>query len=251
MIEKKFGLIGNPLKNQFSVNYFTEKFKSLGLPFEYCNYEIVDPGLLEGFIKNNDSLRGLNVTKPYKKSVIPFLDELSEEALVCGAVNCISFLPNGKTKGYNTDVYGFGKSLQGFLNGQTIPQAMILGDGGASKAVAFVLNSMRIPYIQVSRKANTQNGFTGFEALNTELLKSCPLIINATPVGMYPDIDELLSLPYEGIGSGHYCFDLIYLPEKPSFLATAEAKGAKICNGLEMLHLQADKAFDIWMKQIT
>jgi len=244
---KQFGLIGFPLNNTFSVDFFTRKFMENGLPFSYKNYPLPEINKLPAFIKNTPNLKGLNVTKPYKTAVIPYLDELALSAQKCGAVNCIQFTSTGKKIGHNTDVYGFRHSLLNFLGSNQNLKAMVLGNGGAAEAVLDVLNTLHIDYIQVIRGKINHNKQINYQQLEASHYKDHQLLINTTSVGMFPQEQECLNLDFAAIGSNHYCYDLIYLPERTIFLEQAAAQGAKIKNGLEMLHLQADAAYDIWM----
>lgn len=242
-----FGLLGYPLKNKFSVDYFTQKFKSENLAHTYQNFEFETLSEIQSFIRGKENLGGLNVTKPYKEKVIALMDELSEEAQSCGALNCIQFLESGKLKGHNTDVYGFRKSLENFIGSDRKIKALVLGNGGASKAVCFVLNKLNIPYLIVSRRQIKYANEIDYSDVNLDIVEAYKLIINTTPVGMFPDEKAKLGINFDGLGPMHFCFDLIYLPEKTEFLLEAERKGAQIKNGLEMLHLQAEEAYRIWM----
>lgn len=236
----KFGLIGYPLSHSFSPGYFKQKFENEGIrDTEYKAYPI---DKVEKFLQLiDDGVSGLNVTIPYKEQVIPFLDKLDEIAKAVQAVNTIKYV-NGQLEGYNTDVYGFGKSLEFFL-GEEIPEsALILGTGGAAKAVEFVLRQFKIKYTFVSRNP----GFLTYEELNAEMINNHKLIINTTPLGMSPNIDLYPQIPYEAITHQHFFYDLIYNPEKTLFLIKAEEKGAHIKNGKDMLHLQAEKSWQIW-----
>jgi shikimate dehydrogenase len=243
----QFGLIGFPLNNSFSVDYFTKKFEENVLPCAYKNYPIADISTLPAFIENTLNLSGLNVTKPYKTAVIPYLDELATSAQKCGAVNCIQFTQTGKKIGHNTDVFGFQHSLLNFLGSNQNLRAMVFGNGGAAEAVLDVLNTLHIDYIQVIRGKINHNKQINYQQLEASHYKDHQLLINTTSVGMFPQVKECLNLDFAEIGSNHYCYDLIYLPERTIFLEQAAAQGAKIKNGLEMLHLQADAAYDIWM----
>jgi shikimate dehydrogenase len=244
---KQFGLIGFPLNNNFSVNYFTKKFEENGLPYAYDNYPLSDIASLSAFIQNTPNLSGLNVTKPYKTAVIPYLDELAISAKKCGAVNCIQFTSTGKKIGHNTDIFGFQHSLLNFLGSNQNINAMVFGNGGAAMAVIDVLNTLQLDYIQVIRGEVNHNKQLNYQQLAATHYQHYQLLINTTPVGMFPHEKECLNLDFAEIGSNHYCYDLIYLPEKTLFLEKAAAQGAKIKNGLEMLHLQADAAYNIWM----
>lgn len=239
---RTFGLIGFPLTHSFSPDYFAKKFDREGIrDAKYKSFpldKIADlPALLE-----SEKLSGLNVTIPYKESVIPYLDEIDEIAQVIGAVNCIK-ITDGKLKGYNTDTWGFTESLKSFL-GNIQPKALILGTGGSSKAVAFALDSLNIPYEYVSRQSRN-SGIT-YNDLTAEIINAHHLIINTTPIGMYPGINEAPDIPYEYLTAGHYLFDLIYNPEQTLFLQQGLRYGTRTQNGLKMLHLQAEKSWKIW-----
>lgn len=239
----KFGLVGRNISYSFSRAYFNRKFAELGL--ENHSYENFDLSRIEGFplvLKQNPGLKGLNVTIPYKESIIPYLDLLDHEAAKIGAVNTIKISPAG-LEGYNTDIYGFRQALEPILNAGD-KSALILGTGGASKAVAYVLEQLGIAVSYVSRSpAGSQ---IGYGELGPELVETHQLIINATPLGTFPDIAAKPPFPYEHLDSAHLLFDLIYNPEKTSFLEAGERKGARIMNGLRMLELQAEKAWEIW-----
>jgi len=238
---RKFGLIGYPLSHSFSPGYFAEKFKNLDITdAEYKLYPISDISEFEGL--KNKGMNGINVTIPYKEQVIPYLDELSPEAEAIGAVNVIHFT-NGKLKGYNSDTYGFQYSLEPLWEGTSMPEkALVLGTGGAAKAVWYVLDTLGIDYKKVSRSS----GDIIYQDLDKEIMESHHLIINTTPLGMAPKIDTCPDLPYEFIGANHMCFDLIYNPAKTLFLRKASDNGARIMNGLRMLELQAERSWDIW-----
>jgi len=236
----KYGLIGYPLSHSFSPGYFAKKFKNEGIEgTEYDLYPLekineVQP-LLDG------RLKGINVTIPYKEQVIPFLDELSAEAQEIGAVNTIK-ITKGKRVGYNTDVYGFRESLRPFLNKDIHKKALILGNGGASLAVKFALKSLEIDFIS----ASTSGRGIAYGQINQSTLADCKIIVNTTPLGMSPKQDTYPKIPYQHLGLNHILFDLVYNPEKTLFLKQGEAYGAAIKNGLEMLHLQAEKSWEIW-----
>lgn len=240
---KQFGLIGYPLSHSFSQKYFTEKFENEHIGgCRYDNFPLTEINEFKDLISNND-LTGLNVTIPYKQVVMPFLDSVEDEAAAIGAVNTIQFR-NGKLKGYNTDVYGFVESLMPFILERSDLKALILGTGGASKAVAYGLKKMHIQYQFVSR-TERENTIT-YDALTPELVKQNQLIVNTTPLGMYPNVDEAPKIPYNGITDEHILYDLVYNPVETLFLLKGKEKGAEIKNGLEMLHLQAEKAWEIW-----
>jgi shikimate dehydrogenase len=239
---KQFGLIGYPLTHSFSKKYFEEKFRRENITG--CQYDLFpfeNIAQLPALVKSHPQLKGLNVTIPYKESVISFLDELNETAQQIGAVNCIT-ISAGKLKGYNTDCYGFQKSLEKFLTAS--PNiCFVLGTGGSSKAVCFVLQQLNIPFIQVSRISKPQ--CITYDALPRHL-KATNLFINTTPLGMFPDTEACPPLPYHKFTSSDFLFDLVYNPAQTLFLANGKKQGCAIKNGLEMLQLQAEKSWEIW-----
>ena len=239
-----FGLIGKSLSHSFSRSYFEKKFieNELNDHF-YKNFELETIEQFSNALKTQN-LKGLNVTNPYKESIIPFLDELSIEAKEIGAVNCINIV-NGKTIGYNTDAYGFGQSIKPFLD-TTHGRALILGTGGASKAVAYALKKIGVEvfFATSSNKKNTNTFF--YDEINEGMMNAFKLIINTTPLGLYPNINEAPALPYHLFTDKHLAYDLIYNPEQTLFLKQAKEKGAVTINGLSMLHLQAQKSWEIW-----
>jgi shikimate dehydrogenase len=246
MQRKKFGLVGKGIGYSFSRKYFTERFdKDDSLFCSYVNFDIPEISEFPEIIRNNPELAGLNITIPYKETVIPFLDKLSGKAAQIGAVNVIRFVKNGKLKGYNSDYFGFKKSLEPLL----LPhhkKALILGTGGSSKAVAFALKKLCISYTFVSRTAS-ENAID-YDAVNATTFDEYHIIINCTPLGTSPNIAEFPLIPYELFTKKHIAFDLIYNPEETQFLKKAKAEGAVIKNGLEMLVFQAEKAWRIWNK---
>ena len=238
----RYGLLGKNISYSFSQGYFTQKFKDLGLTnHSYENFDIQNMEELKNVLAQ-DNLKGLNVTIPYKQDVISYLDELDAKAEKIGAVNTIQFTKNG-LKGFNTDAYGFKKSLEPFLKPHH-RNALILGTGGASKAVRFVLDELGIANTYVSR-SKKQGQYT-YEELDKDIIKKNTLIINCTPLGTFPNVEAKPQIPYQYIGAKHLLYDLIYNPEKTAFLALGEANGATICNGLKMLEQQAEKAWKIW-----
>ncbi len=239
-----FALLGFPLENSFSQDYFNKKFKALALPHTYVNLSLPDLKGLNKWIASQPTLRGMNVTRPYKEQIIPYLHQLSEEAALCGAVNCIRF-EYDKRIGYNTDVLGFKNSLLNLLQEVSPKKALIIGNGGASKAVKAALIQLGINFLVAARAPKLADEIPIQHLTHGHLLEH-QLIINTTPVGMFPKELELLELPYDAISDWHYCFDLIYLPAQTKFLELAKKQGAKTSNGLEMLHLQADYAWEIW-----
>lgn len=238
---KQFGLIGYPLKNSFSADYFNQRFMNENINAHYRNYPLTQIEDLHDLLKREDNLCGLNVTIPYKQAVIPFLHHLDESASAVGAVNTISII-KGQLTGYNTDIYGFEKSLLPLLK-PWHQYALILGTGGAAKAVAYVLHKLGIKYHMVSR--NPENGFT-YADVDKALIRSHQVIINCSPVGMFPDTEKAPNIPYEFITPLHLAYDLIYLPEETLFLKYSRQNGAVPQNGLSMLHLQAQRAWQIW-----
>jgi shikimate dehydrogenase len=241
---KKYGLIGFPLSHSFSKKYFSEKFINENIQgVEYNSYPLEDITALPSLLSSEPMLAGLNVTIPYKEKVIPFLDELSDEVKEIGACNCISI--KGTTlKGYNTDVIGFEKSLMKKLKPYH-QKALVLGTGGAAKAVYYILRKNQIPFLKVSRTAG-ENQLT-YESLTKEIIESHQLIVNTTPLGMYPEVNSFPPIPYQYVGDQHYLFDLVYNPAKTIFLSRGEERGAAIENGADMLVDQAEASWDIWM----
>ncbi|WP_317197452.1 shikimate dehydrogenase family protein [Lutimonas saemankumensis] len=246
MDKKRFGLIGRNISYSFSRNYFNDKFKTLNLKdHEYVNYDLEDINDLRNELQRDQAiLRGLNVTIPYKEEIIPFLDEIDAEALNIGAVNTIKILPGNKLKGYNTDAYGFEKALKSIWRGSE-KRALILGTGGASKAIAHVLHKTGIEFLYVSRKKG--NDFTiTYDDLDMDIITAHELIINCSPVGTFPNVEDCPKLPYEYLTEKHLLFDLIYNPEKTTFMKMGEKAGSLVINGYSMLVYQAEKAWEIW-----
>ena len=244
--KKTFGLIGKNISYSFSRKYFTEKFVLEILPKNsYENFDIQSIEEFPSIIKNNPQLNGLNVTIPYKKIVIPYLDKLSKNAKTIGAVNVIRFTKKGKLKGYNSDFYGFMKSLKPLLQSHH-QKALILGTGGASKGVAFALAKLGIVYTFVSRE--DKEGMIAYENINESTFEEYQIIINCTPLGTSPKTEEFPPIPYQFFTEKHIAFDLIYNPEITQFLKKAKEHGATVKNGSEMLVLQAEKSWEIWNK---
>jgi shikimate dehydrogenase len=239
-----FGLIGHPLGHSFSKKYFSEKFRTDGL--SDCRFELFplpDIAALPQLLAGHPGLCGLSVTIPHKQTVIPFLHEMEPEARAVGAVNCIR-INGGKLTGYNTDIFGFERSLLRFLNGVRPAQSLILGTGGAARAVAYVLKKLNLPHRLVSR--HPRPGLLTYRDLAPDLVANSKLIINATPLGTFPKIEECPALPFQPLGKKHHLFDLVYNPQKTLFLARGESQGAATRNGLEMLRIQAEQAWKIW-----
>jgi shikimate dehydrogenase len=246
---KTYGLIGYPLSHSFSKKYFTEKFLNEGIAdHQYELFPIEDIKSLPDLLSENPSLCGLNVTIPHKVNVLCYLNEIEEAADKIGAVNCISIKSfEGATylKGYNTDAYGFEESLKPLLEPQHT-KALIFGDGGATKAVKYVLEKLHISYQTVVRKVTP--GAILYSEVTPEILASHKLLINTTPLGMSPNIDTFPEIDYSLIGAGHLAYDLVYNPLETTFLAKVAQQGGNIKNGLEMLYKQAEKSWDIWRK---
>ncbi|WP_296381651.1 shikimate dehydrogenase [Winogradskyella sp.] len=242
----KFGLVGRGISYSFSRNYFANKFQSENLPHSYVNFDLQSIDELDDIIKNAPNLKGLNVTIPYKEEVIPMLDDLNKRARKIGAVNTIRITRYQKLIGYNTDYYGFKNSLKPLLE-KHHKTALILGTGGASKAIAYALKKLKIDYDYVSRSEKKGVKFL-YSDLTDEIISSYSIIINCTPIGTFPDVNVCPDIPYEAITEKHILYDLIYNPEQTKFLSCGDMKGATTINGLEMLRLQAEKAWDIWNK---
>lgn len=241
---KTFGLIGKTLGHSFSQSFFTDFFEKNNISASYSNFELTTIGEIIPLLTGK--MDGLNVTIPYKEQIIPFLDELSAEAKIIGAVNCVQFL-NGKTIGHNTDAYGFQQSIKPFLTNQH-ERAMILGTGGASKAVEYVLKNLGIDVIFISRTPKKSNEFH-YDEINNHMLNACKLIVNTTPVGTFPNINDCIELPFECLTPNHLVIDLIYNPSKTKLLTESEEYGAQILNGESMLKQQALKGWQIWNQQ--
>jgi shikimate dehydrogenase len=238
---RRFGLIGYPLSHSFSQKYFTEKFEREGIGnCRYENFPIADISELKDILRSHPDLEGLNVTIPYKLQVISSLDDTKH--LPIPACNCIK-ITSGKLSGFNTDVIGFKLSLHSKLKPHH-RQALILGKGGASEAVQYVLTKLGIEFSQVSR--HPLPGELSYDQLTDTIIRNHLLIINCTPLGMYPKVEEYPRIPYEGVGKDHYLFDLIYNPGKTIFLKKGEARGALTQNGLDMLVIQAEESWKIW-----
>jgi len=240
---KVFGLIGYPLSHSFSKGFFAEKFQREGInDCIYENFSLEDISQFPALLEQQPDLRGLNVTIPYKEAVLPWLDELSPAAEQIKAVNCIQF-HEGIRIGFNTDVMGFKRSLQPLLKPHHT-NALVLGTGGAAKAVMFVLQELNIPYTVVSRRVH--DGVITYNMLDKDIIAAHTIIINTSPLGMYPQVDAAPPIPYELITKHHLLYDLIYNPAETLFLKQGAAKGAAIKNGHEMLVLQAEASWDIW-----
>jgi shikimate dehydrogenase len=239
----RFGLIGKNIDYSFSKVYFTKKFKALKLDhYTYENFDFQEISELENVLKNNQNIKGFNVTIPYKEAIIPYVSAMDAIAKEIGAINTIKITTEG-IKGYNTDYYGFQKTMEPLLENHH-KFALILGTGGASKAVAYVFKILGISYKFVSRKA--ENDQFSYSDLNQKILEKYTIIVNCTPLGTYPNMERKPEIPYQYISPKHLLFDLIYNPEKTTFLLAGEAQGAQIKNGETMLEQQAEKAWEIW-----
>ncbi len=246
-MEKKdktiFGLVGKKLGHSFSKDFFSKYFEdNLLHDITYDNFELANAGEIRNLVKNIPNIQGLNITIPYKPEVMVFLDEIDADAKEIGAVNTIAII-DGKMKGYNTDHLGFSESLKPLLN-NFHKRALILGDGGASKAVAFALENLGIPYLTVSR--NPTNSQLSYHNITKKIFEENLIVINCTPLGTFPKIDEHPPIPYEFFTKKHLAYDLIYNPLESGFLRKAAAKGSATKNGLQMLQIQAMESWKIW-----
>ncbi|MFK8036877.1 MAG: shikimate dehydrogenase [Crocinitomicaceae bacterium] len=239
---QQFGLIGRSLNYSFSKEYFTNKFNSLSINANYQNFECESISDVEELL-NNCQAFGLNVTMPYKEVIIPLLDFVDPIAIEVGAVNTVVRV-DGKWNGYNTDVFGFKQMIKPFFESHH-ERAIILGTGGASKAVQYVLEELGCNTIFISRNPTKQNEF-GYEDINEVMLNSCPIIVNTTPVGTFPNSHEIVQVPYQHLSNRQLVIDLVYNPIETRFLKHAKEQGATTINGLTMLHQQAEKAWEIW-----
>ena len=238
----KYGIIGYPLGHSFSKGFFTEKFARESIDAQYLNFEIPDVAMLSDVLRNNPELRGLNVTLPHKQAVIPLLDEMSEEAKEIGAVNVIR-VRNGKLKGFNSDIIGFTNSIKPLLMPHH-KKALILGTGGASKAIRVGLNRLGIKWTYVSR--SPREGMVTYEDITAETLQEYTVIVNCSPVGMFPNVAQAPEIPYDCLSDKHLLFDCVYNPEETLFMKKGREQGATVKNGLEMLHLQAVASWNFW-----
>lgn len=241
---KTYGLIGYPLSSSFSQKYFRNKFKQEGiLQYDYALFPIASIKELPRLLETNPDCQGLNVTIPHKESVMELLDQVAETAKAVGAVNTI-LIKDNKLVGYNTDILGFRNSLEPLLKKHHYQGALILGSGGASKAVQFVMSQLEIPFQIVSR--NAAKNVISYAELTKETLLTHPIIVNTTPLGMAPLAQEAPSIDYTVLHAEHLLYDLVYNPAKTLFLQRGEAQGAQIKNGLEMLEIQAEASWKIW-----
>ena len=244
---RKFGLIGKAIGYSFSRNYFKNKFKEASIKdAAYQNFDLDTITQFPEKVLKIDGLSGLNVTIPYKEQIIPFLDSVSKKVKAIGAVNTIKIKKNGTLKGYNTDCYGFKKTITPHLK-KHHKKALILGTGGASKAIAYVLEGLDIDFQFVSRQVSEKAKYN-YNMLSESIVKEHTIIINCSPVGTFPDVNEAPKIVYSGVTSSHILFDLIYNPEQTQFLKNGLKNGATTINGYKMLEFQAEKAWKIWNK---
>lgn len=246
---KTFGLIGYKLGHSFSKGFFTEKFEKENLKdCEYVNFELDIINEFPGIFDQKKNICGLNCTIPYKQQIMQYLDEIDAEAAAIGAVNTVKVIDQaGKRilKGYNTDLYGFEHSIRPMLDDKHT-KALILGTGGASKAVKFFFEKAGISYVSVTSREALQKNEIHYAHIDAGLMKNYPVIVNATPLGMFPKVETFPDIPYDLITPNHILYDLVYNPLETEFLKKGKEKGAKTKNGLEMLHLQALRAWEIW-----
>ena len=243
----KYGLIGFPLGHSFSISYFNQKFQDEGIDAIYENYEISTIDALDEILSSNPNLRGLNVTIPYKEKVMPYLDHISPEARAIGAVNVIKVIHEGNDvilKGYNSDVIGFTKSIEPMLDSKWHKKALILGTGGASKAIDFGLRNLGLETVFVRRFE--RQGTIQYQNITPEIIREYNVIVNCTPLGMYPKTEVCPNLPYEAMDSHTILYDLIYNPDETLFMKRGAEYGAQTKNGLEMLLLQAFASWEFW-----
>lgn len=245
----KYGLIGYPLEHSFSITYHNQRFADEGINAKYLNFEIPTIDELPEVLSMNPELKGLNVTIPYKEKILPFLDYVSPEARAIGAVNVIKVEHQDKKtvlKGYNSDVIGFTQSIEPMLESHH-KRALVLGTGGASKAVCYGLKSLGIEPILVSRYARP--GTIQYEQITADVVKEYNVIVNCTPVGMFPHVDECPRLPYDALDSHNILYDLLYNPDETLFMRKGKERGANVKNGLEMLLLQAFASWEFWTNE--
>lgn len=240
---KRYGLIGHPLKHSQSRFYFNEKFEHEGLDCRYQHFDLKSIEEIHEMMETYPDLCGFNVTIPYKEAIIPLLDEIDPTAKEVGAVNVVT-IQNGRLKGYNTDVYGFFQLLERALKGKEVEHALVLGTGGASKAVRYVLKQKNIPFSAVSR--SPEKGDYTYETLTDEILHQNHLIINTTPLGMAPKFDDFPDLHYQALSNKHILIDLIYNPKETAFMELGRTWGAKVYNGWQMFEEQAKKTWEIF-----
>jgi len=239
-----YGLIGKTLAHSFSASFFKDYFEKNNIDARYSNFELNDVEEISSIFDQN--LSGLNVTFPYKESVIPYLDRLDESAAQIGAVNVIAF-ENGEKVGYNTDAYGFAQSIKPFLTFEH-ERALIFGTGGASKAVAHVFKQIGLDVLYISRNGHEATAVFTYEDINSHMLQACKVLVNCTPIGTFPNISDCIELPFEHLTPAHLVIDLVYNPSETELMKRAKKQGAAIMNGLSMLQHQALKSYEIWSR---
>lgn len=239
-----YGLIGKTLAHSFSASFFKDYFEKNNIDARYSNFELKDIEEISSIFEQN--LSGLNVTFPYKESVIPYLDRLDESAAQIGAVNVIAF-ENGEKVGYNTDAYGFAQSIKPFLTFEH-ERALIFGTGGASKAVAHVFKQIGLDVFYISRNGHEATGVFTYEDINSHMLQACKVLVNCTPIGTFPNISDCIELPFEHLTPAHLVIDLVYNPSETELMKRAKKQGAAVMNGLSMLQHQALKSYEIWSR---
>jgi shikimate dehydrogenase len=251
-MKEQYGLIGNPLKHSFSKGFFNNKFASENIDAEYINFEIPTIKDFKSIIKNNPQLKGLNVTIPYKEQVIPYLDQLSENAKLIGAVNVVKIdRKKGKPQltGYNSDIIGFKESISPMLQEQH-KRALVLGTGGAAKAIYLGLKQLGIIVTYVSREKKSETMMT-YSELDKDVMETNTVIVNCTPVGMWPNVDKCPDIPYNLLTKEHLLYDLLYNPDETLFMKKGRMQDAVVKNGLEMLILQAFASWNFWQEENT
>lgn len=241
---KNYGLIGKTLAHSFSASFFKDYFEKNKIDAQYSNFELNDIEEISSIFEQN--LSGLNVTFPYKESVIPYLDRLDESAAQIGAVNVIAF-ESGEKVGYNTDAYGFAQSIKPFLTFEH-ERALIFGTGGASKAVAHVFKQIGLDVFYISRNGHEANGVFSYEDINSHMLHACKVLVNCTPIGTFPNVTDCIELPIEHLTTAHLVIDLVYNPAETELMKRAKKQGAAVMNGLSMLQHQALKSYEIWSR---
>lgn len=243
----KYGLIGHPLMHSFSRGFFNEKFNSENIDAEYINFDIPNVDMVKAILKENPTLKGLNVTIPYKEQIIPYLDDISDNAKLIGAINVIKIdRVKGKIrlKGHNSDIIGFQRSIEALIPQEENCKALVLGTGGSAKAIYYGLEQLDVKPTYVSR--TEKPGALTYGELTEDVMKNHKIIVNCTPVGMWPHTDECPDIPYQYLTSEHLLYDLLYNPNETLFMVKGKNQGAMVKNGLEMLILQAFVSWDIW-----
>jgi len=242
----RYALVGHPLGHSFSQKFFCEKFQKENIKAEYINLDLEDISTIKDEINKIENIKGFNVTIPYKEAILPYLDDLDWGIRDLAAVNTVKVLESGAWKGYNTDVIGFERSIREVTDLDAHEHAIILGSGGASKAVQLAFQKYRVPYTVISRHPNKERFEWSYSDLTPEMYQESSIIINTTPLGMYPLVDACPDIDYAAITSSYLCMDLVYNPEETLFLQKCKAQGAQVLNGMPMLKYQAEAAWIIW-----